>query len=113
MNKNIAMKWVKALRSGDYIQGNGQLKTEDGKFCCLGVLCEVTKKQSGFINYTKMNDNYKQHNGGLPVKIRKYLEMESHNGTLSRFKMCLTEMNDAGRSFNKISDIIENYWEKL
>jgi hypothetical protein len=37
--------WLYALRSGDYLQGQGQLKieTEEGpRYCCLGVACEVS-----------------------------------------------------------------------
>ena len=45
MNKIVKRKWLKALRSGEYKQGSGQLVTkpnypnnEDYLFCCLGVL---------------------------------------------------------------------------
>jgi len=31
-------EWVKALRSGEYKQGEETLY-EDGKYCCLGVAC--------------------------------------------------------------------------
>lgn len=46
MNPKVKRAWVKALRSGKYKQGNGQLMgpTDDGSavvHCCLGVLCEV------------------------------------------------------------------------
>jgi len=42
MKKEIAERWVKALTSGKYQQGKGQLKSNDGKsFCCLGVLCDL------------------------------------------------------------------------
>ncbi len=47
MNKTMARKWVKALRSGKYRQGtNGCLtetdeETGEIKFCCLGVLRDV------------------------------------------------------------------------
>lgn len=34
-------KWVKALRSGKYEQTTGRL-TRDGKYCCLGVACDVS-----------------------------------------------------------------------
>jgi len=37
MKKSLADKWVKALRSGKYEQGTRQLKTKDGRLCCLGV----------------------------------------------------------------------------
>ena len=37
--------WVKALRSGDYLQGDGQLHRTDTEpdesFCCLGVACDI------------------------------------------------------------------------
>lgn len=34
-------RWLKALRSGDYSQGKGYLKTIDNRYCCLGVLCDI------------------------------------------------------------------------
>jgi hypothetical protein len=44
MNKRIKALWVKALRSGKYKQGCGQLKTSRG-FCCLGVLTDLYNKE--------------------------------------------------------------------
>lgn len=41
MKKVIKQKWLKALRSGKYKQGNGKLRSKDN-YCCLGVLCIVT-----------------------------------------------------------------------
>jgi hypothetical protein len=45
MNKDIAKKWVRALRSKKYRQAKGVLKIKNkaGKtsHCCLGVLCEL------------------------------------------------------------------------
>jgi len=40
MKADLKAKWVEALRSGKYEQGRGAL-LNDGKYCCLGVLCEV------------------------------------------------------------------------
>lgn len=35
-------RWVKALRSGSYKQGYGELRTPStGGFCCLGVYCDI------------------------------------------------------------------------
>lgn len=40
MKKSIKTKWVKALRSGKFVQGKDQL--QDGEtFCCLGVLATL------------------------------------------------------------------------
>jgi len=45
MKKAMAQRWVNALRSGEYKQGSGKLRTNDGagnfSYCCLGVLREV------------------------------------------------------------------------
>lgn len=42
MDAALKAKWVEALRSGDYRQGEGQLHNNDNDtFCCLGVLCVV------------------------------------------------------------------------
>lgn len=43
MNADIKAQWVNALRSGDYEQGRGWLNN-NGKFCCLGVLCDLAEK---------------------------------------------------------------------
>lgn len=41
MNLDRLKLWTDALRSGQYEQGVNVLRTKDGKYCCLGVLCEV------------------------------------------------------------------------
>ena len=48
MDKEIKEKWLEALRSGEYIQGEGQLARERFdkiEYCCLGVLCEVATRE--------------------------------------------------------------------
>jgi len=43
--------WVKALRSGKYIQGEGRLRDVNFRgeavFCCLGVACDLYAKHTG------------------------------------------------------------------
>lgn len=45
MKKEIAKKWIRALRSGRYRQGKHVLKAKSRngvvQHCCLGVLCEL------------------------------------------------------------------------
>jgi hypothetical protein len=44
MNKKTKNKWLKALKSGKYIQGSGLLREERAGIvchCCLGVLADV------------------------------------------------------------------------
>ena len=40
-------KWIHVLRWKDYQQGKGQLRTEDNKFCCLGVAVDLYAKSKG------------------------------------------------------------------
>ncbi len=44
MKKQWKDRWIKALLSGEYVQGKEALCTEGkkyDKFCCLGVLCDI------------------------------------------------------------------------
>lgn len=43
MNPEVKVRWLEALRSGKFKQGNGALCNEGG-YCCLGVLCEIEGK---------------------------------------------------------------------
>jgi hypothetical protein len=40
VNQDIKARWVAALRSGKYLQGQNFLRAND-KYCCLGVLCDL------------------------------------------------------------------------
>jgi hypothetical protein len=55
LKPSVKKKWVAALRSGDYRQGQGTLAARDrwsfrgkgDKFCCLGVLCDIAPDRLG------------------------------------------------------------------
>lgn len=46
MTKELRDKWVSALRSGDYAQGQKRLRQEGDtpKYCCLGVLADLVDR---------------------------------------------------------------------
>ena len=111
MKKNIAKKWIKALRSGDYKQGRHHLKDDKGGYCCLGVLCEITKKEHGFKHYLKMSSDVEEFNQTLPRQIQIFVGMDSASGVFGREK--LTCLNDRGVNFNNIADVIEENWKIL
>ena len=137
MNKTIAMKWVKALRSGKYKQGEAylcQITNKGKKHCCLGVLTEMyqaeqkAKKKKALP--TKVSKAYvddstavvKYGNGEcaaeeLPVAVKRWAGME---GRLGEFDVMskgyygsLSHMNDDGHSFKKIANFIEKNYENL
>lgn len=44
MDRAIKKRWLRALRSGRYKQGENYLFNSDsGAFCCLGVLCAIQR----------------------------------------------------------------------
>ena len=48
-----AIKWIDALLDPKWKKGVGQLQTSEGKYCCLGVGCKVTRTP-----FTKGIDTY-------------------------------------------------------
>lgn len=50
MTPELKAKWVAALRSGEYKQGQARMKRihedDTASYCCLGVLCEITGQVS-------------------------------------------------------------------
>lgn len=88
MKAKLKAKWVEALRSGKYEQGKYYL-SKGGKFCCLGVLCDVRGLPTG-----RNNDLY-------PYPVQDVLS--AHDCAV------LTDMNDKGKSFAEIADYIEQH----
>ena len=119
MKEQIAKDWIKALRSGKYEQTTGTLK--DGKgYCCLGVLCDISNK--GSWKFDKINDTIefilnttsKKEEialAKLPISIENWAGMSSGWGSLPGMR--LTSLNDQGKSFFEIADLIEKHWQEL
>lgn len=115
MRKEIADKWVAALRSGKYPQGQEWLRNEIGKFCCLGVLCDI----SGIGEWDGPAYRHLDKHGEefastmyLSPTIMEWAGMESWSGIIPG-EMPLAVRNDQGDSFDTIADVIEANWEVL
>lgn len=112
MNKDVADKWIEALRSGKYAQTRRALHRTvsipgwNAGYCCLGVLCEISAVDDWFDKDGDGMQYYLNQCTILPALVQKW----AHIGTVIR----LINMNDAeGRSFDYIADYIETYWEAL
>lgn len=104
--------WTTALRSGDYRQGVGWLRTDDDEFCCLGVACEVlgleSRNQDGKYRYyvgTESSPAY------LPPSIAQAIEYAYPHlveGNLELNVPSLIYYNDnEGFDFSQIADVID------
>lgn len=55
MNSELKTRWVDALRSGKYEQSQEGHLCKDGKYCCLGVLMDITAAEMKTIIKPKSN----------------------------------------------------------
>jgi hypothetical protein len=140
VNKEIADKWVTALRSGKYPQTQGALEVTpelagnimglSAGFCCLGVLTSLAVEagivsryvdESGNVAYGTDDDMCA---GDLPDAVAKWADMHSsdgnrcnveyHKGNTEIYKASLMNLNDASDyTFAKIADVIEVEFETL
>ena len=118
MDSTIKEKWLAALRSGKYKQGTNELRTNESKFCCLGVLCDVYRKETklgkwsknDFGNFkftnTKKSNNTFMGSGRLPLSVMEWAGLPQANPIIDVTES-LAGLNDSGASFEKIADIIE------
>lgn len=92
MNQEVKKMWVEALRSGEYQQGKHHLN-DNGKFCCLGVLCDLAVKDGVNLKVNPEPQNsyvitYDEHRCWLPHKVAGWAQFpyDKSGG--------LVEMND-------------------
>jgi len=115
MKKSIKKRWIAALRSGKFRQGEQMLMTDDGAYCCLGVLCrlytrEKKKKFDKVVIYSRTT--------WLPEEVAEWAGVDRKVGAkpfTEGFRDSLSDLNDGvygnvSKNFNQIADIIE---EKL
>ena len=122
MRKAIAMKWVAALRSGDYKQTNSQLRNDKG-FCCLGVLCNVHAQEHPKIAAKQTDPGmYLESAYTLPTEVMKWAGLSSYIGEKRDYKQLaiggdyyhhLAAANDSGISFKRIANWIEKNYKEL
>ena len=129
MNPEIKAAWVQWLRDNANKQGTGRLKRE-GKFCCLGGLCELAKA-AGVVRaelvltgeevfrYVSFEDDEDFSKdvlpravavwAGLPASDRNpVVKARESNTNLPEEEVTLVTLNDNWRlNFNQIADLIE------
>lgn len=111
MNQQIKEKWLNALRSGEYQQTRGFLRTSEG-FCCLGVLCDLYAKETG-TEWGEYQGKFKNSSflgeiATLPPKVIKWSGIVQANPYFENVGS-LVSLNDEGKEFPEIADVIEEY----
>ena len=129
MNTEVKKLWTAALRSGEYEQGTGALRTARG-YCCLGVLCEVAIKAGLKVEFTEQFDDdevvfsYDDDVAYLPPAVCLWADLPDanpriplertpcacgHEDCMSPDETTLANLNDGGASFAAIADAIDAY----
>jgi hypothetical protein len=113
MNPEVKAKWLQALRSGEYKQCEGKLKSqyEDGTcaYCCLGVLSDIHAKeteQGDWVDGAIYRDSTGDTEMGVLTKgVRVWAGLSKSNPDAR--SSSVAELNDGGVSFAHLADIIE------
>jgi hypothetical protein len=117
MYEEIAKKWITALRSDKYEQGKDRL-CRDGKFCCLGVLCELAVEASVCEKKECITGIYYGigsyiNNQVLPIPVMMWTNINNPQGLVPSKNNTLACLNDNGTTFSEIANIIEQNWQVL
>lgn len=109
LNRELMEKWVAALRSGEYKQHRGALRShEDGDvgdvgFCCLGVLRNIEPGiERSKVEFTDDDAELLDKNS-----LKKFLGIGEQDGF---FQNQYSEWNDEGMTFPEIADELEKEW---
>ena len=120
MNEN-AKKWVEALRSGNYKQCTKRLRHKhrgEYRYCCLGVAADISGvgkwRKNEFISGLQCESQV------LVENAKDWLGLDTDHGKLdittptgNVVHTTLAQLNDEGKSFSEIADIIEKYQDQL
>lgn len=104
------MKWLEALRSGDYEQGKNLLRSDVG-YCCLGVACDINGAEWSLVDDEYYIENSLAYDfpksGDLPDDVMKALKQQFIPGDRDTVMSALAKMNDSGHTFDEIALWIE------
>lgn len=115
VNKERVRLLVDALRSGEFEQGRGRLRTDDDKYCCLGVASEVARRNGVGGEWVQVEYTYDSvwtldgADTALGRKVREWYGFRVSNPSL-RFADGMSTMIGANdgecRSFVEIADAV-------
>jgi hypothetical protein len=120
MKPEIKAEWLDALRSGEYQQASGKLyDAQTGGYCCLGVLCDLAERR-GIVSRTADGDGTVFFGSAHAIVdddgVQEWAGLVSPNPEVpdpdyvdGKFKTSLAGLNDEGKTFAELADMIERY----
>lgn len=116
MNPEVKVLWLAALRSGEYEQGASALK-RGGKYCCLGVLCDLHAKKFGGKWYDSdeiEGSEYHDEFAVAPNEVCDWADIDpyghfSTDDSLTNYNDGNPQLGIVSHTFAQIADIIEEH----
>lgn len=109
MNQAVKKIWLAALRSDEYKQTTGSLRASGG-FCCLGVLCELHRKETGaghWAGQAYLTSDDISMLSVLPPMVSDWAGFGGELCPSDKSGIKLSHSNDHGSDFKTIAAIIE------
>lgn len=133
MNEDVKIAWIDDLLHGGHKQGKGELRSSDGRWCCLGRLCSLAARAGvgrwvrasdggwKFRDNEAFNDRLipDSQSAGLTPGVRKWAGLTDDGTASDRLFVrveptsegssgTLTDLNDTGHPFAEIADVIKD-----
>lgn len=114
MKDDIKAAWQANLRSGEFAQGSGQLRSWDSikkvwTYCCLGILCEMSslgewkeEERDGHCFSTYLGSKHY-----LPDEVAEWAGIAPVVDTMEGVQQRIGTMNDSGATFLNIADALD------
>lgn len=111
MNNEAKELWIAALKSGEYKQGLGTLRTTQNTYCCLGVLCDVYHKATGQGEWVLSPSSDVRYSFGdifgfLPEEVKVWADV-SDFGSYGQENSLVRQNDGEGKTFLQIAEIIQ------
>ncbi len=106
MNDQVKKQWIKALLSGEYVQGQNRLCQAGERydyFCCLGVLTDLYIREHDDVEWSLYDKIYysksktEEESLYLPKEVEQWADIDQTE------QQKLMVLNDSGYSFEKIA----------
>lgn len=95
--RELQDEWLQELESGNWKQGQSALRSKNGRYCCLGVACEIAARY-GLIPPAAFEDGHYRYSNCptyLPEAVRKLFGFFSEDGGSYRDDHpCCVDLND-------------------
>lgn len=113
MNQDIKQKWITALNSDEYSQGRNSLRQisrhddHGNDYCCLGVLTELYRKETGRGNWVRVGHTSRFVEGDDENSCELIQPVLDWSGLTTAEQYTLVGLNDHhGQNFTEIAQYI-------